>query len=942
MIAGIVTILAAGTTAGLAASGASAAVGMEAPAQLRVNEIASPMAVPAASPWLSWVTQDTQQDESQSAYEVRVATSEAAATSGRAVWDSGEVAGSAPWTAYRGPALAGGTRYWWTVRTWDGQGHAGPWAAVAAFGTGLGSWSAKPIWSRPVRGKTSGWAFLRGTIAIANKPVRAATVYATALSTAPTHQYVFRLSVNGAVIGDGPALPTSNAVQYQAWGVAQYLRPGSRDTFGALAYTPSNQRFLLEVVVEYADGTRQVWGTGSNWQAMDGGSVYPAAGSVGTAYYTLPVEDLNAEKYPFGFDTPSFNARGWSSALVKSAITGLTPLPTANMTLAEHHPVKVTRLGAGHYLIDFGTTQTGGMLLYLTGKAGQRVTIRYGEVLASPTSVKYHLSTGNVQQDVYTLKSGAQVLQNWGYRTFRYVEVLNTPRAMTVANTADEDQVYPDQPSLSSMTVAGPDADDSLNQVWQFTKSSIDDLNLDPYVDPARERGVYAGDDYIHQLSQSAVSGDTAEGLYSLRDALARMALNPKQDSITEYQLLTPVTALDDWYQSGDSQALASMYTYLQDMLEPVGADGLVTLPVTSLIHNDDEFSGPDAQVGQPSLDIPESAATPAAGTSDRVAGAPTTLIDWPPSERDGFVFTGNVKDAVVNAFAYAAYRAMAQIAAQLGHGSDAANYSGDAARLQSAIDSDMFDSSTGAFYDGLSSSNPVTPIQHESMDTTVYVLAMGAASPAQARRGAAFLARHGITPDACSVYCAAYYLEALYDGGQPQAALDTMTSDSETSWRHMIDLGAGSTMEAWDPSIKGNLSYSHAWATGPDFVVPRDLFGISPLTPGWGTILIAPQPGDLASGTVTQPTARGQVTESFTQAHGAISVTVTVPATATAQVALPGGQPGGTVWVDGQPVTTNALTPSEQSSPSPLAIQDGATLAVVPISSGVHTITTG
>ena len=185
--------------------------------------------------------------------------------------------------------------------------------------------------------------------------------------------------------------------------------------------------------------------------------------------------------------------------------------------------------------------------------------------------------------------------------------------------------------------------------------------------------------------------------------------------------------------------------------------------------------------------------------------------------------------------------------------------------------------------------------------------------------------------PGACSVYCAAYYLQALYDGGQAQAALGTMTSDSETSWRHMIDLGAGSTMEAWDPSIKGNLSYSHAWATGPDFVVPQDLFGISPLTPGWGTILIAPQPGSLTSGTFTEPTARGEARESFTQANGGISVTVTIPTTATALVALPGVQPGQTVYVDGQPVTTSALTPSAQSSPSPMAIQDGATVAVGP-----------
>ena len=118
--------------------------------------------------------------------------------------------------------------------------------------------------------------------------------------------------------------------------------------------------------------------------------------------------------------------------------------------------------------------------------------------------------------------------------------------------------------------------------------------------------------------------------------------------------------------------------------------------------------------------------------------------------------------------------------------------------------------------------------------------------------------------------------------------------------------------------------------------------FGISPLTPGWGTILIAPQPGDLTSGTFTEPTARGEVTESFTRGSGGISVRVTIPTSATAQVALPGVQPGGTVWVDGQPITASTLTPSTQSSPSPLSIQDGATVAAVPVPSGTHTITTG
>lgn len=129
-------------------------------------------------------------------------------------------------------------------------------------------------------------------------------------------------------------------------------------------------------------------------------------------------------------------------------------------------------------------------------------------------------------------------------------------------------------------------------------------------------------------------------------------------------------------------------------------------------------------------------------------------------------------------------------------------------------------------------------------MLTSVYVLAMGAATPAQAQAATRAIAAHGITPTACSVYCAAFYLDALFAGGQAQAAISAMTADTETSWQHMIDMGAGSMTEAWDPSIKGNMSYSHAWATGPAFMVPDGVFGISSLSAGWSRILIAPPPG--------------------------------------------------------------------------------------------------
>jgi hypothetical protein len=902
---------------GAAATVARAQTAPGAPTDLRVNLLTNPMAVPLTGVHFSWVTRDSRAGESQQGYEIRVASSLSTVTSGTAKWDSGEVRSSAPNGSYAGPAFAGASRYWWTLRTFDREGNPGPWAAAAQFGTALPSWSARAIWSKPVSGKNSGWAFLRGTLKVASKPVVAATVYASAASTAPAHQWVFRLSVNGRVIGVGP-VPSPNqstTTEYSSWDVTGLVAKGSTVTFGALAFTRLDQQFVLQAVIQYSDGSRTNWGTGSSWQAMDGGSVYPSAGSVGTNYYYAPVENLNATKYPFGFDTPSFKASGWTAPVLKAQVGGLTALPIANVTLAQNYARSVRKVGAGHYVIDFGTTQVGGMRLYLAnGKAGQKVTIRYGEVLASPTSVKYKLSAGNVYQDVYTLRGGTQNLLLWGFRTFRYVEVIGCPQDMSVNPTktvVDIAVMYPDQPAQSAMTSSSA----QLNTVWNFTKQSVEALNVYLYLDPVRERTANdEGDSYIHQRSQAAISGDGAEARYSTLVALKFMASNP--ESITEYRELAPVAALANWWQTGDASALAGLYADLKKMLLPVGSNGLVNVPITSLVRNDAVFGQP----GQPPPDIPQDSGIGAEAPNAKVSGYPTTLVDWPPNERDGFVFER--VNTVVNAFAYGAYNAMAQIAAAIGNASDASTYATLAARLKSAIQTSLYDPATGAFYDGVGTS-------HEAIQSSVYVVAMGAASPVQAQTAAKYILNRGITPTRCSVYCAAYLLEALYDGGQDQAALNILTANTTTSWLNMIAQGAGSTMEAWNPSIKGNLSYSHAWATSPDFVVPQYLFGISPLAPGWSSILIHPQPGNLASGSATMPTPRGQVTVTFTHSPGdSFTATVTIPPTASAQVALPAVSAGQQVLVDGTAVTATSLP-----------VPSGQAVAVVPVSSGTHTV---
>lgn len=84
----------------------------------------------------------------QSAYQVRVASSESR-LSRPDVWDSGKVvSGDSSLVPYAGPQLKPRTRYFWSVRVWDGDGEASGWSAPSWWETGLmgvAQWSANWI-----------------------------------------------------------------------------------------------------------------------------------------------------------------------------------------------------------------------------------------------------------------------------------------------------------------------------------------------------------------------------------------------------------------------------------------------------------------------------------------------------------------------------------------------------------------------------------------------------------------------------------------------------------------------------------------------------------------------------------------------------------------------------------------------------------------------------
>ncbi|NUT99270.1 MAG: family 78 glycoside hydrolase catalytic domain [Saccharothrix sp.] len=125
---------------------------------LTTNGRVNPLGIGGGVPSFGWKLTSPERGVKQTAYEVRVGKTAGAGD----VWTSGTVASDRQVDVkYGGPALTPATRYYWSVRSYDGQGRASAWSESAFFETGLLSaadWSDAQWITRPAPvADVSGW-----------------------------------------------------------------------------------------------------------------------------------------------------------------------------------------------------------------------------------------------------------------------------------------------------------------------------------------------------------------------------------------------------------------------------------------------------------------------------------------------------------------------------------------------------------------------------------------------------------------------------------------------------------------------------------------------------------------------------------------------------------------------------------------------------------------
>jgi len=540
--------------------------------------------------------------------------------------------------------------------------------------------------------------------------------------------------------------------------------------------------------------------------------------------------------------------------------------------LVEQAPIQISEVAHGVFLVDFGRVAFGNLMLHPAASAGdanaslqQDVTVRFGEALKNgrvdthpPGFVRYAEVKVSLKRGAATRIAPQANARNtkppavltppeWGVLLpFRWVEIEGWPgelRADEVRRLAAFDRTWNDE------AAAFHSSDETLNKIWDLCHYSIKATTFAGiFVDGDRERLAYEADAYLTQLGYYA--GDTdARMPRATFDRLMQFPTWP-----TEWAPHMVFIAYADWMQTGDTTWLAARYESLKTKLldERLGPDGLVTSTPKQIERGDS--------------------------------------VDWPPGERDHYVFTG--VNTVVNAFHLRALIEMSELAQALGKKEEAARFAERERSAQAKFQEKLFDPVRGLYRDGLGT-------DHTSAHANLFPLAFGLVPPMDRPRVAKWLAERGMV---VSVYAAQYLLEGLFENDEDTAALALIDGAGTRSWKHMVESGTTITWEAWDQTYKPNQDWNHAWGAAPANLLPRFVLGVRVLTPGWESALIQPHPGTLVSVEGRVPTPRGNISVAWKRETN-FAMTVTLPSGVTAKVELPAFQGSRGVWIDGKNV---------------------------------------
>ncbi len=835
------------------------------PYDLRCEYRVNPLGIDVPEPRFFWKLRAPQQrGVRQSAYRLQVALS---ATFDTPLWDSGVVnTGRSIQVVYGGETLRPRTHYHWRVQAWDSEGRSDGWSEPAWLETGLmqEGWRARWIGMDASTGQCVS-PLLRREFLVTGA-VRSARLYATAHGC-------YKLWLNGQPVGDSLLAPGwtvyAKRLQYQVYDVTDLIGPDGnaigamlgngwyRSELGWVGQDTARRKpreLLAQLVVTYADGHEQIIATGSDWKGMDGPIRYSEI------YHGEHVDSRCAVD---GWCTYGLDDSGWHDVLVgDGGTTNVVAQDGLPMRVTEERrPLALLTTPKGERVVDLGQNMVGYLRVRVNGQSGDRVVLRYFEVLDQQGNVYLDNLRKARQTDEFTLRGGEEVLEpTFTFHGFQYVQIVE----------------YPGEPNLEDMTgmVVHSDMertgdfacnDEMINHlqrniVWGQRGNFVDVPTDCPQRD---ERLGWTGDAQVF-ISTAAFNYDTA-AFYTkwLRDMAAdqlptggiphvipAVIEGDSSAAWADAATICPWTMVE-YYD--DTRLLAECYPMMKNWVEYIRAQG-----------DDEELWNTGFHFG-----------------------------DWLGLDAGSDSYVGATsQDLIATAYYALSTRLVAQAAETLGYEDDAEVYGKLYKRVRKAFRRE-FVTPNGRLACPTQTAQ-VVGLHFDLLDKDSRKRALRTLKDLLAERDGHLSTGFVGTP---------YLCHALTDNGAHEEACALVLKKDYPSWLYPITKGATTMWEHWD-NIKPDGSFwsadmnsfnHYAYGSIGDWLY-RNILGIAPdaSQPGFRNVLVAPLPNEhFTEARGSLRTLYGQVSVSWRVADGRMALKLTVPENSTATVTLPGAARG-------------------------------------------------
>lgn len=306
------------------------------------------------------------------------------------------------------------------------------------------------------------------------KPIAKAYISATAIG-------IFDLSINGKTVTDEYFAPgfTSykNNLQYVYYDVSSFLEENNRIlavvgggwavgrfTYGSKSQiTAKRQALLMELFLQYADGSAERIVTDGTWQvSLEGNYRFGDFYDGETFDATI---DLGKVKWKRASTTkPGFDTR----------ITARYGCPIKSHE--SFKPVKIMDAPNGETVYDFGQNFAGVVCLEIDGKRNQRIVVRHAEILCKGNLSVKSLRSAKATATYICMEGKQTYSPKLSYMGFRYVGITGIEKEKIQVYAL---AIYSDIQTVGSFTCSDPLVNQLQSNILWGAKSNFVDIPTD-------------------------------------------------------------------------------------------------------------------------------------------------------------------------------------------------------------------------------------------------------------------------------------------------------------------------------------------------------------------------------------------------------------------------------------------------------------------------------